>query len=84
MDKIFEIRAYTPAELAQLYFPDDVSEYCGRNSWRKVRSWIMRNPKLRKELEKMGFTPGLKILTPKMVKQITDEFGCPSTALPSS
>lgn len=77
MGQIFEIKAYTPKELGQLYFPEDNSENSGRNSWRKVKNWIDCNQTLKVELTSLGLTKGIKVLTPRMVKLIVEAFGEP-------
>lgn len=77
MEKAFEIRAYGTGELARMYFPEDESEFCTRNSWRKVSRWIEKNSKLKQALTKLGFTPGIRTLSPKMVEEIISYLGTP-------
>ena len=74
METVFEIKAYTPAELGLCYFPLDVN---GRNAWRKLKKWIEAKEGLLKKLEDLGYGKSKQPLTPLMVRLIVEAFGEP-------
>ena len=64
----FTIRIYGKSELAMIYFP----KLSKKSAVRKLRSWILTNPRLRRMIE-----PKAHDLTPKQVKAIVGELGEP-------
>jgi hypothetical protein len=73
METAFEIKTYSFAELAQLYFPQ-ISKKSA--SWQLSR-WIEENPWLKQKLEAAGKKPRQRILSPLQVKLIITAFGEP-------
>jgi hypothetical protein len=73
-EETFKVRAYGYGELAQLYFPNITKQSASV----QFRRWIVLNTKLQNELMKIGFKPGLRLLTPKQVKLIVDYLGEPN------
>lgn len=69
----FVVRAYGRQELACQYFPDSNP----RSAWRRLKGWIMLNPRLRNELAPTGKMNLLRSLTPREVRLITEELGEP-------
>ena len=69
----FIIRAYGRQELACLYFPMSSP----RSAWRRLKGWIMLNPRLREALAPTGRMNLLRTLTPCEVKMIVEELGEP-------
>lgn len=69
----FIIRAYGRQELACMYFP----ESSPRSAWRRLKAWIMFNPRLREALAPAGRMTLLRSLTPREVRLIVDELGEP-------
>ena len=69
----FTIRAYGRQELACLYFP----ESSPRSAWRRLKGWIMLNPRLRSGLAPEGRMSLLRSFTPREVELITEELGEP-------
>ncbi len=69
----FVIRAYGRQELACLYFPTSSP----RSAWRRLKGWIMLNPRLREALAPNGQMNLLRSLTPREVRMITEELGEP-------
>jgi hypothetical protein len=64
----FTIRTYGKSELAMIYFP----KLSKKSAVRKLRSWILTNPRLQRMIE-----PKAHDLTPKQVKAIVGELGEP-------
>jgi hypothetical protein len=73
MDEQFKIRSYGYGELALLYFPNSNKNSASTQLGR----WVKQNENLKKQLEKLGYKPRKKILTPSQVKLIIDFFGEP-------
>lgn len=73
MDGQFKIRSYGYGELAMLYFPNSTK----KSASVQLRRWLRKNETLNKQLKDSGFKPGIKLLTPKQVKILTDYFGEP-------
>ena len=67
-DEKFVIRAYGKSELAMLYLPD----HSKRTALKLLRSWLLYNPRLRKNAKKKGH-----YYTPIEVKRMVDELGEP-------
>ncbi len=72
-EETFKVRAYGFGELAQLYFPNITQ----KSASAQLRKWISNPNTLIKKLEKAGYKPGNRLLTPANVKIIIDEFGEP-------
>jgi len=73
MEKEFVIRSYGYGELAQLYFKH-ISKKSATDQFRK---WIKSSKKLKYILEELGYKPRQRILTPRQVREIIEEFGEP-------
>jgi hypothetical protein len=73
MEDTFKIRSYGFQELATLYLP----HIQPRSASNRLRAWINRNEKLKRDLLLLGYVKSGKILTPAMVKVIVDAIGCP-------
>ena len=69
----FTIRAYGRQELACLYFPASSP----RSAWRRLKTWIMFNPRLRQTLAPAGKMNLQRSLTPREVRLIVEELGEP-------
>lgn len=69
----FRVRQYGRQELACRYFPSSSP----RSAWRRLKAWIMFNPRLRQALAPTGKMSLLRSLTPKEVRLIIDELGEP-------
>lgn len=69
----FRIRTYGRQELACLYFPTSSP----RSAWRRLKKWIMLNPRLRETLAPTGGMSLLRSFTPREVGLITEELGEP-------
>ncbi len=72
-DEIFKIRVYGFGELAQLYLPDATP----MSASNRLRIWIARNKTLMEKLRSIGYSKGVKLLTPEMVKEIIAVIGVP-------
>lgn len=66
-------RCYGLKELAALYFPNITP----RSASTRLKKWIMTTPKLLERLEETNYKPTARILTPRQVTLILDEFGEP-------
>lgn len=66
-------KAYSKKELATLYNPDITAEAAVN----MLRRWILRNEKLRCELEEAGYEARFHLLTPLQVNIITRYLGEP-------
>lgn len=66
-------RTFGVKELAVLYFPN----IAPRSASTRLKKWIMTTPSLLAELAKTNYRPTARILTPRQVHIITDEFGEP-------
>jgi hypothetical protein len=73
MDEQFRIRSYGYGELALLYFTNSNK----KSASIQLSRWIKKNELLKNQLQKIGFKPGNKILSPKQVSIIIDAFGEP-------
>lgn len=73
MEKEFVIRSYGYGELAQQYFPN-INKKSATDQFRK---WINSSNTLKNKLAELGYKPRQRILTPKQVKYIIEEFGEP-------
>lgn len=72
-EKDFKVQSYGFGELAQLYSPNSTS----KSASSKFHRWIKLNKKLQRELIELGFYPGIRDLSPKMVKLIVEAVGEP-------
>ena len=73
MEKEFIIRSYGYGELALLYFPN-----CSkRSASTQLGRWVRQNESLKRQLDKLGFKPGKRLLTPKQVEIFIKELGEP-------
>lgn len=72
-EKTFKIKAYGFGELAQLYNPHSSPKSANET----LHRWIKLNKQLRVDLKKLGFYPGIRILSPKMVELIVAAVGEP-------
>ncbi len=72
-EETFRVRAYGFGELAQLYFPNIMK----RSASATLKNWIKENQELHESLNNLGFYPGKRILSPKMVYEIIVKFGIP-------
>lgn len=73
----FVIRAYGFNELARLYFPD----VAPKSASNRLRIWLKTHPNLLEELKQTGYARGQKVISPKQVELIIQEFGMPYTNL---
>ena len=73
MEDKFKIKSYGYGELAQLYFPN-ISK---KSASAQLRRWIKMSKAVMPLLLKLGYKPGLRLLTPAHVKVIVEEFGEP-------
>lgn len=69
----FVIRAYGFNELARLYFPD----VAPKSASNRLRVWLKTHPHLYEELKLTGYALGQKVISPKQVQLIVQEFGMP-------
>lgn len=67
------IRSYNRSELAGMYLPG-VAQSTAR---RKFSLWLNINKPLLTELAKLGANEHTRTFTPKQVKAIFDQLGCP-------
>ncbi len=72
-EETFKVRAYGFGELAQLYFPNITK----KSASAQLRKWIVGNEKITLELNKAGYKPGAKLMTPAQVKVLIWELGEP-------
>jgi hypothetical protein len=72
-EETFKVRAYGFGELAQLYFPN-INK---KSASAQLRKWITMSECVLPNLQKLGYRPGNRILTPAHVKIIISEFGEP-------
>lgn len=74
MNKTFELRSYTKAELGMLYFP-----YASkRNASRALVKLINNHPHLPLKLSETSITATCKVLTPAQVNIIVNILGTPA------
>ena len=69
----FRLRAYGRTELAQLYSP----HLSAGAAWQKLRAWISLYPGLTDQLSAAGYTPRLRMFTPRQVRMIVEALGEP-------
>ncbi len=69
----FHIKSYGFGELAQLYNPGITSDAASK----RLRSWMVRNEQLNKELATHGWQKGTRLLTPIQVETIARFLGEP-------
>ncbi len=69
----FQLRAYGRTELAQLYSP----HLSAGAAWQKLRAWIRYYPDLPNRLSAAGYTPRLRVFTPRQVAMIVEALGEP-------
>ena len=69
----FRIHAYGIGELAQLYNPNLSHRGAIMQLWR----WINYQGVLKEKLTALGYRPGLRCFTPKMVACIVEHLGEP-------
>ena len=69
----FRIRAYGVGELAGLYNPHLTHRAAIMQLWR----WINYQGALKEQLTVLGYRPGLRCFTPKMVGCIVEHLGEP-------
>ena len=72
-EEVFEIRAYTKAELACLYNPGQTIP-C---ALRTLSRWIAGNSQLTAQLSALEYNHRNRIYTPRQVKAIADYLGEP-------
>lgn len=73
MEDKFKIKSYGYGELAQMYFPN-ISK---KSASAQLRRWIKQSETVLLKLQNLGYKPGQRILMPKHVKIIVQEFGEP-------
>ena len=73
MDDNFKIKSYGFGELAQMYFPS-ISK---KSAAAQFRRWIRTSKTVLPMLQKLGYKPGNRLLTPAHVRIIIDAFGKP-------
>ena len=73
VDADFCVRQYGRQELALCYFPLMTK----RAAWKKLRRWMMVNPRLRQMVWHRGDGPLLRTFTPREVRLIVEELGEP-------
>lgn len=71
--KTFVIRAYGVGELAELYNPHLSRRGAIMQLWR----WINHHGVLKRQLEELGYYPGIRCFTPKQVECIVRHLGEP-------
>lgn len=69
----FEQRSYGLKELAVLYFPN----IAPASASTRLKKWITTTPALMAQLAKTNYRLTARILTPRQVQLITNEFGEP-------
>lgn len=69
----FQPRTFGLKELATLYFPD----IAPASASIRLKHWIMTMPQLLERLKKTNYRTSARILSPKQVTIIVDEFGEP-------
>lgn len=69
----FKIKAYTKADLAMMYNP----EQCVAVALKRLSRWVQANPNLKKELEEMNYNKYRRTFTPKEVDVIVRYLGEP-------
>ena len=69
----FQYRTYGLKELATLYFPDITPASAST----RLKKWIMTTPELLARLQKASYRPAARLLSPRQVQIITQEFGEP-------
>lgn len=69
----FELKSYSKTELSKMYNP----MLCNRSALRILMLWIDHNKELKKSLVSAGFTPTLRVFTPKQVELIISFLGEP-------
>lgn len=72
-EDFFRVRAYSKAELAALYNPNE----CITVSLQILSRWIRKNPTLMKELAEINYNKFRRGFTPKEVELIVKHLGTP-------
>ena len=73
-DNRFSVRQYGRTELALAYSPN----LTPKGAWQKLKSWMMINPRLRRQFfDDGGGSSRMRSFTPKQVQMIVDELGEP-------